>query len=285
MIFLHGIFNQVWMMDAAYAANYLPLVVSYIKGNNAEVKQERTFSDSFRIAVASNQGYELSDYGSISSPEDAPAGSIAVINITGAITKHDQECGPAGMQTKSNLLRRCYANQNIKGILLNIDSGGGSGDAMRLMAETISERNKPVIAFIDDNACSAAYGIASACDYVVANNTLAYVGSIGTYLSIVDYTEYFKKEGINLIEVYASASKDKNAEVREAIKGNTEPLRKLADRFNEAFIQSIEKNRSGKLTAGREAWGTGKLLHAEDALKLGLIDEINTFSNTLNSFV
>ena len=136
---------------------------------------------------------------------------------------------------KSNILERCYANKNIKGVVLKIDSGGGSGDAMRLMADTISDRNKPVVAFIDDNACSAAYGIASGCDIVVANSNTAYVGSIGTYISIADYTEYLKKEGISIIEVYATASKDKNIEVREALKGNVAPVRKLATSSMKCF--------------------------------------------------
>lgn len=283
MLFIHGILNKIWLIDSAFAANYLPLLVSYIKGNN-NIPVSKHMND-LNFAVANKTGFELSDYGLDVSPEDAPLDSIAIVNITDAITKYDQECGPSGMVTKSNLLQRCFANDNVKGIILKIDSGGGEGDAMRLMNETIAGRNKPMVAFIDDNACSAAYGIASGCDIVVANSEVAYVGSIGTYMTIADYSEYFKKQGINLIEVYATAAKDKNIEVREAIKGNTEPVRKLADRFNELFISLVEKNRKGKLTAGRDVWGTGKLFHADEAKKIGLIDEIDTFTNILNYFV
>lgn len=111
------------------------------------------------------------------------------------------------------------------------------------------------------------------------------MGSIGTYLTIADYEKYYEQKGIRLVEIYASLSKDKNKDYFEALNGNLEPLRKVADKFNEMFISSIEKNRDGKLTASREVWGTGKVYFAEEALKLGLIDEINSFSNTLNIIV
>lgn len=285
MLYKHGIINKIWLMDPSFGANYLPLVVSYIKGNNNLQPVERSLSDDLRFAVSTAGSFEISDYGEAIPPEDAPDGSIAIINITGAITKHDQDCGPSGMVTKSNILERCYANKNIKGVVLKIDSGGGSGDAMRLMADTISDRNKPVVAFIDDNACSAAYGIASGCDIVVANSNTAYVGSIGTYISIADYTEYLKKEGISIIEVYATASKDKNIEVREALKGNVAPLRKYADKFNEMFLSMVETARKDQLKTDRSTWGTGKLYYADEAMEIGLIDAIDKFTNILNYFV
>lgn len=285
MLYKHGIINKIWLMDPSFGANYLPLVVAYIKGSNTFQPAERSLSDDLRFAVSTAGSFEISEYGIDISPEDAPDGSIAIINITGAITKHDQDCGPSGMVTKSNILERCYANKNIKGVVLKIDSGGGSGDAMRLMADTISDRNKPVVAFIDDNACSAAYGIASGCDIVVANSNTAYVGSIGTYISIADYTEYLKKEGISIIEVYATASKDKNIEVREALKGNVDPVRKLADKFNEMFLSMVETNRKDQLKTARSTWGTGKLYYADEAKEIGLIDAIDKFTNILNYFV
>ena len=156
---------------------------------------------------------------------------------------------------------------------------------MRLMQDAIAKRNKPVLAFIDDFAASAAYGIAAGCDIITANNELARIGSIGVYLSIVDYSEQMKKEGINLIEVYAPQSTDKNADVRGAIEGKPEALealRKTAGKFCESFIASVENSRGDKLKEDRRTWGTGKVFFAEEALQMGLIDSIDSFENFLN---
>lgn len=288
MLHKHGILSNIWLMDASRAAAYLPMVIGWLKGSPLQINAHDTADHSrndLQLAVKSLSGFEISDYGYNVAPEDAPEDSIGIININGAITKYDQDCGPSGMLTKSNILHRCYANDKIKGIVLNIDSGGGSGDAMRHFTTELSLRNKPVIAFVSDFAASAAYGIASACDVIVANAETSEVGSIGTYISMVDYSEKLKKEGINLIEVYATDSKDKNTEVREALKGNFDPLRQRADHFNNFFINMIETNRGEKLKAGREEWGTGKLYYADKALEIGLIDEIDSFHNILNYFV
>jgi len=275
------------MMDEAYAANYLPLVASFIKGeqmtaNPTEVELNKR--NSIQFATFPNDVLSVSSNSTGITPENAPQGSIAIINIANAITKQDQECGPAGMKTKSDLLKRCYANDNINSVVLVIDSGGGQGMAMRLMAETISQKNKPVGAFIDDNCCSAAYGIASGCDFIVANSNQAQIGSIGTYITIADYTEKFKQMGVNLIEIYASASTDKNKEFFDAIQGNPEPIRAIANQFNEHFLSLIESNRTDKLKADRTVWGTGKVYFAEKALELGLIDGIDTLENFINYF-
>ena len=288
MLFKHRIFNSVWLMDPDYAINYLPLVSSYIKGERTTQasKMDRAFDDNNGVLFAekANGLYQVSDYGGYSSPEKAPEESIAIISITGAITKYDQDCGPSGMATKSSLLQRCYANPNIKGIVIKQDTGGGEGGAMRLMNETITKRNKPVIGFVDDYSCSAGMGILADCDLIIANSPMARIGSIGTYMTIADYTERFKQEGINLIEVYASDSIHKNNEYHEALKGNLEPLRAIANKFNDSFLEMIELQRGDTLKADRKVWGTGKVFFAEEALSIGLIDKIDSFDNIINYF-
>lgn len=280
MLHKHNIFNGIWMMEQGFASNYMPQITAFLKGQKLDIpKQEvnplkiHTQSDS--LLSASSSAGEHSDN----------TGYIAVLSISGVITKHDQFCGPAGMVTISSLLEECYANDEINGIVLEVESGGGEFMGMRLVNETIAKRNKPIVAFINDNACSAAYGIVSGCDYIVANSTMTNIGSIGTYISIADFSQQLKNEGIDIITVYATDSKNKNEEVREALKGNLKPLQQLTDTYNESFLTTIETNRAEQLKFGRKVWGTGKVFFAEDALEIGLIDEINTFNNILNYFV
>lgn len=279
MLFLHNIVNGFWLIDENFAANYMPLVTNYLLGQRIQFTENRIPENFLSIQNGDDSREQ------IKSLKDAPVNSIAVINISGAITKHDQECGPDGMSSKASILQECYHNENIKGIIIKIDSGGGEGNGMRLLCENLSNRNKPVVAFIDDFACSAAYGIASNADVVIANSAQARIGSIGTYLTIADYSKQLEMKGIKLIEVYATASKDKNQEYFQALKGNMEPLKKIADHFNETFLKMIETNRGDKLTSDRSVWGTGKVFFAEEAQELGLIDGIDTFNNILNYFV
>ena len=284
MLFLHNILNSVWMIEPAYAANFLPLVDAYIRGENMiqQPAEKKVFG--IEVAQSVDSVYTLSEYGAEISPEKAPKNSLAIVHITDSITKYDQDCGPAGMLTKAKLLQRCYNNPNINAIALVIDSGGGEGYAMRHMVETIGKRNKPVGAFISDNAFSAAAGIATAADIVIASSTWARIGSFGTYVTIADYKKRYEQMGIELLQLYATDSNDKNQAYIQALKGNTELLQKVVNTFNDQFLSMVEQNRGEKLKADRSVWGTGKEWFAEEALELGIIDGIDTFENFINYF-
>ncbi len=277
MLHIHNIFNGIWMIEDSYAANYIPYLFAYLKGNNSQKPVEHTSP-----LTVHTQSSSFPSSGPRDNSDEQK--QIAVISISGPITKHSQFCGPAGMLEVSEILEACYASEDIAGIILHVESGGGDGMAMRLLNETIAKRNKTMIGFIDDFCCSAAYGIVSGCDMIVANSEMARIGSIGTYLSIADYTKQLEKEGIDIKTIYATASSDKNGEVREALKGNMKPLEELANQYNEHFLTTIETNRADKLTETREEWGTGKVYFADKAKEIGLIDQIDTFTNTLNYF-
>ena len=61
MLYKHGIINKIWLMDPSFGANYLPLVVSYIKGNNNLQPVERSLSDDLRFAVSTAGSFEISE--------------------------------------------------------------------------------------------------------------------------------------------------------------------------------------------------------------------------------
>lgn len=292
MLALHGIINKVWAIDEGFALNYLPIIGSWLKNEPTQAASPREAADDpekfglkiIPISAISSTPYQISEFGYQASPEKAPKDSIAIIDINGAMTKYDQACGPAGMQTKSDLLNRCFANDFITGIVLNVDSGGGEAGSMFLLAETIKKRNKPVIGFANDFACSAAYGILSQCDLIIANSAIARLGSIGTYLTLADFSGYYEKLGIKVTDIYASASTEKNSEFKQAIQGNIEPLRKMIDVINNQFHALVTAGRGDKLIGDKEAWSKGKTMFATEAKSIGLIDEIDSFNNVLNYF-
>lgn len=284
----HNIASGIWLIDSEYAQGYLPLVTNFLKGNNrnqlieAKSVPELTERNSIKIFNPTSGIYNISEYGDRVKPESAPQNSIAVIDIADVITKYDQDCGPAGMVTKSNLLKRCYQTNNIDAIVLKIDSGGGEGYAMFHLCETIAERNKPVYAFVSDFCASAAYGIASGCDSIYVNMDLAKVGSIGAYTTLIDYKNFFERQGVKIHEIYAAQSKDKNIEFKEAVKGNYAPMQKMLTVFTEKFITMVYDNRKDKLKADKKVWNTGKTMYASEAIEIGLMDKIATWDEALN---
>jgi ClpP class serine protease len=286
MLYYHNILNGVWFIEPSFANNYIHYVTNWLKGiNNESTDNEKVKKTGLRIGIQENESYVISPEGIDIEPEDAPANSIAILNINGVITKYDQFCGEFGMITKADILQRCYDNTNIKGVIIVGESGGGDGNAMRLMVSKILQRNKPVIGFVEDYSFSAMYGILAACDVIIANSELAQVGSIGTFMTLVDYSKQLEMEGISVKEIYATKSTDKNKIFNDAINGVPDGIigvRAICDKYNEYFLQTVSDGRSDRMNEPEKEWGTGKTFFASEALKMGLIDGIDTIENVIN---
>ncbi len=273
MNILNEIIRGVWLIQPETAKGYYPIVHRLLTGDLLALKDfERETPVSFaRMEDDENTVID-------SALDDTSQDIIMIMNISGAITKADQYCGPLGMASKAKMLKEADNLEQVKAHIIHIDSGGGEGIAARLMADTIKHLNKPTFAFVDGMAASAAYWIASACNFICASSPMDRVGSIGTYITIADYTNWFAQQGIRLIDVYAKKSSDKNRDYLDAISGNTERLQTLVDTFNEFFLQSVTENRSDQINQSAK-WNTGEVFFARQAQEIGLIDSIASFED------
>ncbi|KAA6342246.1 Protease 4 [termite gut metagenome] len=211
--------------------------------------------------------------------KDAPKGSIAVIPLQGTMLKYGTWCS-YGTTEIAATIDEATASPKIDGIVLDIDSGGGSVDAIAPLLESIAKaqaKGKPVLACCDLCA-SAAYYVACHCNEIIASNNLSSeFGSIGVMMSFADYAKYYEKEGIVQHTIYSNLSTHKNAPFEAARKGDyesikTEQLDPLAAKFQEA----VKHQRSNKLDASIEGILAGRVFYASDAQKNGLIDNIGT---------
>lgn len=295
MQFLSYILNGIWSIapehQAAYKMSLAKLLLGEVVSSPEETRLARQLSMP-GFASSTGTGYEMTNayvwpVGDLDAfnLDKLPKGSVAIMPFTDAIMKYDQACGPEGVTTKMRGMMKADRHDNIKAHIVKIDSGGGEAMAMFNTQDFLKALKKPVVAFVDDLSASAAYGIATGATYIVANRAEAQIGSIGTMCTVVDDTGYFEQKGFKLTDVYADASVDKNGWYRAALEGNMEPLKAELNKFNEKFLSLVETNRAGKLTADRKTWGTGKVFGADEALTLGLIDDIGSFDQTIQSLL
>lgn len=204
--------------------------------------------------------------------------AITQIFIEGAITKDDAECKGFGTKQLAEQFRA--AEQDSDGIMLIIDSPGGQVSGTDTFAKVIAGSKVPVLAFVDDGTmASAAYWLGSQAAEIWSSNPHNTIGSIGVMASFADLTKYWENAGIKIHEVYSSLSPEKNADFREAIAGNYEPIQKnLLDKIAADFIASVKAGRQGKIAA--EAL-KGASYPADKALELGLIDRIGSEQEAL----
>lgn len=210
---------------------------------------------------------------------DAPKDSTALVPIHGTLLKYGTYCS-YGTTELADILRQAADSPNISSVLLNIDSGGGSVDAIAPLVDAIQyvqSKGKSVVALCDLCA-SAAYYIASYCDEIIASNTISSeFGSIGVMMSFPDYAKYYENAGIKVHTVYSNLSNYKNAPFEAAKNGNYDLIREEElDPLARDFQENVKANRGDRLKLDTEGLLRGRMFYHKEAVRVGLADSIGS---------
>jgi signal peptide peptidase SppA len=208
-------------------------------------------------------------------------GSVGVITIAGSLTNGSR--GYGNYMTTYNEIRdamiQAAADPQVKTILLDIKSGGGSVQGLSDTADLIRKvdaKVKPVHSFSDAAMCSAAYWLGSSARKVHASN-MADIGSIGVIATHTEYTKMLENDGITPTVIRSGA-----------YKGLGSPYEKLSDRA-EATIQGqvdhmagifdnyIADRRGMTVDAFKKKAGEGRVFVGQQGVDAGLVDSITTF--------
>lgn len=198
----------------------------------------------------------------------------AVIPITGSIFKRGgffmRACGSAGTEQIAQLILSAEKDESIRGIILKIDSPGGTVDGTQNLENVIKNTTKPVVALVDDLCASAAYWFASAADHILAMNQTDQIGSIGTLCKHTDRSGWYNERGekITLIAAEASTQKITAPDHLPLSKEDAGKLKKMLNETNNIFMSSVQSNRPQIKPESLN----GELFIAEQALEMGLID-------------
>ena len=193
---------------------------------------------------------------------------IAVITINGAVT-YDSSNSTKIFTSASqieNALNDANSNPNVKAIVLDINSRGGSQVACEEISENIKNSDKPVIAYIGDKGLDESYLIASSADAIVASSSSS-IGGIG--LSFIDSGKYSKVKLTGVYnEEYLKLKKSNETDPDNLINGQ-----KMINQDYTQFIKKIAENRDLKPNyLAKLAYG--KRYNGNEAKNLGLIDKI-----------
>ncbi|MDY3113440.1 MAG: signal peptide peptidase SppA [Helicobacter sp.] len=202
----------------------------------------------------------------IFAPKDEVAdnANLARLNLYGAILNSD------GFLAELNKLE---SNKNLKGILLVIDSPGGALAPSVEISEAIKRVNAriPIVAYAQGSMASGSYLAGVFADSIVANRG-ALLGSIGVILNGADISELAQKLGIKPQTLKAGIYKEAGTFMRAWSKEEEEMLRGLIEEQYNMFVSTIKEAR--QIKAPTSEFAEGRILSADSALKLGLIDKI-----------
>lgn len=207
---------------------------------------------------------------------------VVVILVHGAMTKYDS-CETYGTSTIAAEMDKYIGQKNVAGFVLDIDSPGGSVNAIAPLVAAIAKAKSaghPVIAHCD-SCFSAAYWVASQCDAIFADNDLSGFGSIGAYAQILDNRED-KQTGFKVITIYAPESTEKNAAYRNALDGKPEKMQQELSAVVSRFHAAVKAGRPG-LKAETEGILSGDDFLADAAIAAGLADGYASLAESIEN--
>ena len=178
-------------------------------------------------------------------------------------------------------LRRAFEDENTQGVILRINSPGGSpvqagyinDEIIRLRAK---HQNIPVYAVITDMCASGGYYIASAADKIYANKA-SIVGSIGVVMAGFGFVETIEKLGIERRLLHAGDNKGFMDPFRPLKAAETIHIQGLLNEIHQQFIDVVKQGRGDRLKDD-ETLFSGLIWTGKESIKLGLVDELASAS-------
>jgi protease IV len=206
-------------------------------------------------------------------------GCVGVVEISGPLSTADSPASlfsseQKGSETIASELSEAGRRQDVRAVLILIDSPGGSVIASQEVYEAVLALNKTSVAFIREMAASGGYYVAAGTDYIVANPD-ALTGSIGARATLEDYSGLMGKLGVNSTTFKTGALKDMGSPDRPLTDDEREVWQAIVNESFLNFKSAVELRRSGKLdTALFSQALDARILTGRQAKKIGLIDEL-----------
>lgn len=209
-------------------------------------------------------------------------GTVAVVDLFGMLMKQESSMEDSTSTIWARRqIRAAAADEAIKAILLRADTPGGTSAGMAELFDDIVEasRLKLVEAAIEDCCCSAGFYAVCGSSRITMNRS-GVTGSIGTYMVMYDMTARAAQQGIKVHLIREGDMKGAGVPGTEIKAEHLAEWQRRVRDANSHFLAAVGQGR--KLSAERvRELADGRTHSAADAVKLGLIDGIGSFEQTL----
>jgi protease IV len=212
--------------------------------------------------------------------KDKKPGVLAVVTIEGAIRGSTGGSSFAAKDSDaiSKRLHRLSKNDEVKAILLRINSPGGTVGAVQEIyteIERCKAKGIKVVASLGEVAASGGYYLASAADRIVADpGTIT--GSIGVVMQASNVQGLMRKIGVEVDVIKSGTYKDMGNPTRPLTKEERALLQSSIDDAYQQFLAAVMKGRKMDEARAR-AVCDGRIMTGRQALQAGLVDELGNY--------
>ena len=225
------------------------------------------------------------DYMKVKNPKISVSNNkIAIIYATGAINTGKGSYNAIGSETTVKAIRKASNDDNVKAIVLRINSPGGSALASEIIWREIDlvKLKKKVVVSMGDYAASGGYYIACNSHKIFANHSTI-TGSIGVF-GVVPNNQRFlnQKLGVYIDTVNTHKHSDIANGYRKLSESEISVIQNSVEDIYNTFITHVSEGRGIDL-AQVDKIGQGRVWSGKDALSIGLIDEIGGLEDAIVS--
>jgi protease IV len=212
----------------------------------------------------------------------AEASKIAVVVASGDILDGYQSPGTIGGESTASLLAKARLDDNVKAVVLRVDSPGGSSFASEIIRhEVLALRaaGKPVVASMSSVAASGGYWISMAADQIVASESTI-TGSIGVFGMFPTFERSLAALGVYTDGVGTSSMAGMLRPDRAMSAESQRLIQALIDDTYAEFVGKVADHR-GMTTEAVDRIAQGQIWTGRDALDNGLVDQIGEFAEAV----
>ncbi len=208
----------------------------------------------------------------------------AVINVQGVIAENEAASAENIIQGLKNAVK----NKATKGIILNINSPGGSPVQSHYVYQKIRDIKAqhpelPIYAVVTDICASGGYYIASAADKIYVNQA-SIIGSIGVIMNGFGFVETMKKAGVERRLLTAGAHKALLDPFLPLKQDEAKHMQGLLDEVHQQFIDAVKQGRGERLKDSPDLF-SGLVWTGAQGIKLGLADDIGSVASVAEKVI
>jgi len=205
---------------------------------------------------------------------------VALIRLNGYIFPGS----PFSAEKVIPLLNDAFADTQAKGVVIDINSGGGSPVQSSIIHDKILELKakyqKPVIVVGEDILASGAYMVAVAGDKIYVNQDTI-TGSIGVVMEGFGFNEAIKKIGVSRRVFTAGKNKVQMDPFEPLSTAEVAKTKKVLDEVHQHFIAYVQQSRGNRLKGDKSELFSGDFWTGSTALTLGIVDGVGNLSQVL----
>ncbi len=213
--------------------------------------------------------------------------ALALLKLEGVIAENQAESPSVAVgynhQAFLRQLEEAFSREDIKGVILQVNSPGGgvyeSDEIYARILELKSKYKKPLVVYMSQEAASGGYYVSMAADKIYSNrNTLT--GSIGVIIRTYNYNQLAKKVGIEDVTFKSGAQKDLLNPMRPLNDQEKAIMQELVNESYSYFVDVVARGRHMDRNQVLQL-ADGRVYSGLQAKKLGLVDEIGDLDNAI----